>query len=138
MFDRSRLAMAFVVLFALCLPAAIAASDGEREFRVSSGGTLTLELDAGGTVFITGTGGSSARLYREQRLGGGMEAKPKLDTPLGVSYFPKEVIRAPREWIETKFDVKHWTDMPRGGHFAALEQPELLVEDVRKFFRSYR
>jgi pimeloyl-ACP methyl ester carboxylesterase len=48
------------------------------------------------------------------------------------------VVRAPRAWIETKFDVRHWTDMPRGGHFAALEQPGLLVDDVRAFFRGLR
>ncbi|MGI9591641.1 MAG: epoxide hydrolase family protein [Myxococcota bacterium] len=86
--------------------------------------------------WFTGTGGSSARFYREQRVGGGLEVRPKLEAPLGVASFPKEVVRAPRAWIETKFDVRHWTDMPKGGHFAAMEQPELLVEDIRAFFRS--
>jgi hypothetical protein len=53
--------------------------------------------------------------------------------------FPKELARCPREWVDTsRINVTHWTDMPRGGHFAALEQPDLLLEDVRAFFRPLR
>ena len=58
--------------------------------------------------------------------------------PVGVAAFPKEVLRFPRSWAESRYNLVRWTDMPRGGHFAALEQPELLVDDVRAFFRTIR
>ena len=45
---------------------------------------------------------------------------------------------APREWGERVYDVRRWTVMPRGGHFAALEEPELLAQDIREFFRPLR
>jgi hypothetical protein len=44
----------------------------------------------------------------------------------------------PRNWVETRYNVTRWTTMPRGGHFAAMEQPALLLEDVRAFFRTIR
>lgn len=61
-----------------------------------------------------------------------------LSTPTGLACFPGEVARAPRAWLEARANLVHHEIMPRGGHFAALEQPELLVEDVRRFFRTRR
>jgi epoxide hydrolase len=58
--------------------------------------------------------------------------------PTGVAQFPKEIALAPRHWAEANYNITHWTQMPRGGHFAAFEQPELFVEDVRKFFATVR
>jgi pimeloyl-ACP methyl ester carboxylesterase len=87
--------------------------------------------------WLTGTGASSGRLYRETRVGG-MQLQDYLETPVGHACFPREVMASPRRWIEKLFNVVHWTDMPRGGHFAALEQPELLVEDIRAFYRRWR
>ncbi len=58
--------------------------------------------------------------------------------PTGVANFPKEILFTPRLWAETGFNIVRWTMMPRGGHFAALEEPELLVDDVRAFFRDLR
>jgi pimeloyl-ACP methyl ester carboxylesterase len=60
--------------------------------------------------------------------------------PMGYALFPKEINVPPRAWVERSSGGKllHWTEMPRGGHFAALEQPKLLVEDVRLFFRKVR
>ena len=58
--------------------------------------------------------------------------------PFGVAAFPKEIIRSPRRWAEGRYDIRHWTEMPRGGHFAAFEERELLVNDVREFFRPFR
>ncbi len=59
--------------------------------------------------------------------------------PTGVARYPKEeVLRFPRSWVEQRYNVTHWAVMPRGGHFAAMEQPELFVEDVRTFFRTVR
>ena len=51
---------------------------------------------------------------------------------------PKEVLRFPRPWVERRYNVTHWADMPRGGHFAAMEQPELFADDLRRFFRPFR
>jgi microsomal epoxide hydrolase len=58
--------------------------------------------------------------------------------PAGFARFPKEFTPHPREWAERFFDVQRWTEMPRGGHFTAMEEPELLAEDIRAFFRPMR
>ena len=47
--------------------------------------------------------------------------------------FPQEIAKPPREWAERSWDVRRWEQMPRGGHFAALEEPELLAHEVREF-----
>jgi len=60
------------------------------------------------------------------------------DVPAAFACFPKDISHPPREWAERFFNVQRWTDMPRGGHFAALEEPELLVDDLRTFFRPLR
>jgi pimeloyl-ACP methyl ester carboxylesterase len=58
--------------------------------------------------------------------------------PAAFALFPKDISRPPREWAERFFNVQRWTEMPRGGHFAAMEEPELLVEDIRAWFRAFR
>ena len=58
--------------------------------------------------------------------------------PAGFAMFPKDLSHPPREWAERFFDVQRWTQMPRGGHFAAMEEPQLLAEDIRAFFRPLR
>jgi pimeloyl-ACP methyl ester carboxylesterase len=85
---------------------------------------------------VTQTITSSARLYREHRDAG--DAPEFVGVPTGVARYPKEIIRFPRSWVERRYNVTHWADMPRGGHFAAMEQPELFVEDLRTFFRTVR
>lgn len=62
----------------------------------------------------------------------------KITVPTGVAVFPKELARPPRGWAERVYNIRRWTEMPRGGHFAAMEEPELLVEDIRAFFRELR
>jgi pimeloyl-ACP methyl ester carboxylesterase len=57
---------------------------------------------------------------------------------LGFARFPKELVPPPRDWAERFFDVRQWSEMSRGGHFAAMEQPALLADDIRKFFRLLR
>ena len=57
---------------------------------------------------------------------------------MAMALFPRELPTPPRSWVERVFNVQRWTAMPRGGHFAALEQPQLLVEDIRAFFRPLR
>jgi pimeloyl-ACP methyl ester carboxylesterase len=65
---------------------------------------------------------------------------PRVEVPTGVAVFPGEYLigRVPREWAERTYNIQHWTEMQRGGHFAALEEPELLAEDIRAFFRGLR
>ncbi|ULN34431.1 epoxide hydrolase family protein [Mycolicibacterium smegmatis] len=86
--------------------------------------------------WVTASAASSARLYWESydTFAGG----DFVTLPTGVASFPKEILRAPRAWCEKAYNVTHFTMMPRGGHFAAFEQPELFVEDVAKFFDSVR
>ena len=57
---------------------------------------------------------------------------------MGYAAFPHEIVRPPRAWAERVFDVRRWTPMAAGGHFAALEEPEALAADVRAFFRPLR
>ena len=62
-----------------------------------------------------------------------------VDVPTGCSIFPKEILRPSRRWAEKRFtDIRHWNELDRGGHFAAFEQPELFVDEVRAFFRLVR
>jgi len=60
------------------------------------------------------------------------------DVPAAFALFPKDISQPPREWAERFFNVQRWTQMHRGGHFAAMEEPELLVDDIRAFFRPLR
>ncbi len=85
--------------------------------------------------WVTASAGSSARLYWES-FGGGRRAALPVSVPTGVAVFPKEIVTPVRRWMEAAYtDIRHWTEMPRGGHFGAFEQPALLVDDVRAFFR---
>jgi pimeloyl-ACP methyl ester carboxylesterase len=59
---------------------------------------------------------------------------PRIETPVGYAVFPKELIEAPDRWIESGHNIVQKTVMPKGGHFAALEQPDLLLKDIRTFF----
>jgi microsomal epoxide hydrolase len=60
------------------------------------------------------------------------------DVPAAFAMFPKDISQPPREWAERFFNVQRWTPMPSGGHFAAMEEPESLVNDIRAFFRPLR
>lgn len=84
--------------------------------------------------WLSGAGASSARLYWES-FGAFGQGAP-VEVPTGVAAFPKEIIRAPRSWCESAYHLTHWTDMDRGGHFAAYEQPERFVDDIRAFFAT--
>jgi epoxide hydrolase len=89
--------------------------------------------------WVTQTITSSARLYWELQHSGSQGRAPAyVGIPTGVARYPKEVIRFPRSWVERCYRVTHWVDMPRGGHFAAMEQPGLFVDDLRSFFRTVR
>ncbi len=88
--------------------------------------------------WATQTSASSARLYWESRHGDSSGRLPFVDAPTGVARYPKEILRWPRSWVERQYNVVHWAVMERGGHFAAMEQPDLFVEDLRAFFRLVR
>ena len=88
--------------------------------------------------WVTQTITSSSRLYYESRNTPSTRRVGYIDVPTGAAVFPKEISFTPRKWAEARYNIVRWTLMPRGGHFAALEEPELLVDDVRAFFRGLR
>lgn len=89
--------------------------------------------------WVTGTATSAARIYWEMRQARA-EAIPagRIEVPTGIASYPAEITRFPRAWVEARYNVTHWSEQPRGGHFAAMEVPELFVDDVRTFFRTVR
>jgi len=85
--------------------------------------------------WLTGAGASSAHLYYENMHAGSWHEQPGT-TPTGVAVFAEDV--AIRRYAEYSNNIMHWSDFDRGGHFAAMEVPDLLVSDVREFFRELR
>jgi epoxide hydrolase len=85
--------------------------------------------------WLTATAGSSARLYYEGAKSWG-QATESSGIPTGVAVFPMDVTIRPI--AEREHNIVHWTEFDRGGHFAAMETPDLLVADVRDFFRPLR
>jgi len=82
---------------------------------------------------------SAARIYFEAaREPGGSQGHSRVSVPTGVAVFPAERFAVPRAAVESLFNVQRYTEMPAGGHFGALEQPELLVDELRAFFRPLR
>jgi pimeloyl-ACP methyl ester carboxylesterase len=88
--------------------------------------------------WLTGSAASSARLYWQSFGKSRLLRDGRVELPTGVAAFPREILRAPRHWCEPRYNITHWTTMPRGGHFAAFEQPDLFVEDIRRFFATIR
>ncbi len=91
---------------------------------------------------VTGTFNTASWIYYGRREEGGRVLSPegrRVEVPTGCALFPKELLSwPPRSYVERVYNVTHWTEMPRGGHFAAMEEPVLLVEDIRDFARSLR
>ncbi|MFQ5514571.1 MAG: epoxide hydrolase family protein [Myxococcota bacterium] len=88
--------------------------------------------------WVTGSITSSMRLYCENNRSRRYAPAERIEVPTAGAIFPRELMRPPRRWAEARYNIVRWTEMPRGGHFAAMEQPELLVEDIRAFFRELR
>jgi pimeloyl-ACP methyl ester carboxylesterase len=92
--------------------------------------------------WATQTIGSSMRLYYEHRRHGGlMPPGTRVEVPAGFAIFANEFVpagRPPRELAERTYQVTRWSELPHGGHFAALEEPETLAEEIRAFFRPLR
>ncbi len=110
--------------------------DGRRELRNAiSWDALLTNISL---FWFTGTIASSLRLYREQTLSDGSSTAPKLgrlQVPVGVACYPGEIFRSPRAWAEARYSIVHWYEAPHGGHFAAMEQPQIFAEDLWNFRR---
>ncbi|OGK89161.1 MAG: multidrug MFS transporter [Candidatus Rokubacteria bacterium GWC2_70_16] len=108
---------------------------GEVERRFSKDDLLTNIM----LYWVTGAINASFWPYWENRH---TPWRPTPDDPItvptGYADFPRELVRPPRALVERAFNVRRWTTMQAGGHFAALEEPEALVEDIRAFFRDLR
>jgi pimeloyl-ACP methyl ester carboxylesterase len=87
--------------------------------------------------WLTNTGVSSARLYWENKLA--FFVPKQVNIPVAVSVFPHDIHAAPRSWAEKAYPkLIHYNQLPKGGHFAAWEQPQFLTNEIRVSFRSFR
>jgi pimeloyl-ACP methyl ester carboxylesterase len=85
--------------------------------------------------WVTNSATSSARIYWES-FGKGRGRAGTVGVPVGVAAYPKEIVTPVRAWMATEYpDIRHFVTMPKGGHFAAFEQPALYVDDIRTYFR---
>lgn len=100
----------------------------------------TLQLDQVLTnislYWFTGSITSAARLYYEEELAPS-DFSP-ISVPTAGALFPRELVKPPRVWADKIYNIQRWTRYDRGGHFAAMEVPELLLADIRQFFRTVR
>ncbi|MGO4449833.1 hypothetical protein AB4Y96_12960 [Phyllobacterium sp. TAF24] len=107
--------------------------DGDLETVISADELLTNVS----IYWFGNTIDSSLRMYEENRLRPfSFPDVSNVRVPMSFARFPKELPTSPRSWVERVFDMHRWTDMAKGGHFAALEQPELLVRDIQDSFRA--
>lgn len=110
---------------------------GEVERRFSKDELLTTMT----LYWVTGSIGTAFRSYYERAHHPWQPVHsrtPVVEAPTGVAVFPGEIIHMPRRWAERYYNLQRWTVMPAGGHFAPMEEPERLVEDIRAFFRPLR
>jgi pimeloyl-ACP methyl ester carboxylesterase len=110
-------------------------NDGDVEQVFSRDFLLTLVS----IYYLTGTINTSMRAYKDMGLDTWTprhDRTPVIEAPVGMAVFPYDVLLLPRSLVERYANLVHWTVMPRGGHFAASEQPELLTGDLRTFFAA--
>ena len=110
---------------------------GDVERRFSKDDLLTTMS----IYWFTQTYGTSARYYYECMNNPWQPAHdrtPVVEAPTGIGVFLEEVVLMPRRWAEHYYNLQHWTIMKSGGHFAPMEEPQALTEDIRTFFRSLR
>lgn len=111
--------------------------EGDVERRFTKDELLTTMT----LYWVTQSFGSSARYYYEARHHPWQPSHtrtPVVEAPTGIAVFPREVILIPRRWAQRYYNLQRWTVMPSGGHFAPMEEPQRLVEDIRAFFRPLR
>lgn len=90
------------------------------------------------TYWVTGTIGSSMRMYRANAAIPAAQHARRIEVPSGFALFPADIVRPPRAWLERTANTVWVSEPPRGGHFAPFEEPELYARDLRDFFRPYR
>ena len=109
--------------------------DGDVERRFTKDELLTNVM----LYWVPETPTSSARLYYEMIHAGKFPPQGfRVNVPTGCAIFPKELMKPPRAWVDRLYEVARWTRFQSGGHFAAMEEPAALVDDVRAFFRPIR
>jgi epoxide hydrolase len=82
--------------------------------------------------WLTATAASSARLHHDTPR----QTEP-CPVPVGVAVFPHDITQSVRPLAERLYDIRHWSEFDRGGHFAAMEVPDLLADDIRDFFLKH-
>jgi microsomal epoxide hydrolase len=108
---------------------------GEIERRFSKDELLTNVM----LYWLPANAGSSGRLYCEALRSGRFPPPDfRVAVPTGCAIFPREILRPPRAWVERYYNLMRWTPMSAGGHFAAMEEPAALVDEIRAFFRPLR
>ena len=115
-------------------------SDLDEDSAIATFGIDRL-LDNLMVYWVTNTVGSAARLYAESARAGNGAAQGwdgRVEVPTGHAVYPCELLQTPRAWGEKRYNIVHWTEQERGGHFAAFERPEAFVADVRAFGRVVR
>jgi pimeloyl-ACP methyl ester carboxylesterase len=108
--------------------------DGDIERRFSKDEILTNVT----IYWLTGTIGSSMRMYHANAAIPLAQHARRVEVPSGFSLFPADISHPPRAWLERTANVVRVTELPRGGHFAPFEEPELYARELREFFRPYR
>jgi pimeloyl-ACP methyl ester carboxylesterase len=109
--------------------------DGDLERRFTKDELLAITT----IYWVTGTINSSFLFYYDSRHDPAPPQPARVEVPVGVALFPKEnPVTGPREWAEHNYNITRWTEMPSGGHFPGLEEPDLLATELREFFRPLR
>lgn len=110
---------------------------GDVEKRFSKDDLLTTVM----LYWVTQSFGTSARYYYEAAHRPWQPAHsrtPVVEAPTAVAVFLNEVVLQPKRWAERYYNLKRWTVFPSGGHFAPMEEPQVLIRDIREFFRALR
>ncbi len=111
--------------------------NGDVETRFSKDDLITTVM----IYWLTDSIGTSMRYYYEAAHNPWQPShsrEPVVEAPCGIADFPGEVVHQPEGWVRHYYNVNRLTRMPKGGHFAAMEEPELLCEDIRAFFAALR
>jgi pimeloyl-ACP methyl ester carboxylesterase len=106
--------------------------DGDLSQRFSEDELLTHIM----IYWVTNSIGSTAQMYFENSHS--LPPLGRIEVPTGMALFSADMLLPPKEWAERNLNITRWTSMPRGGHFTALEEPELMADDIRAFYRPLR
>jgi pimeloyl-ACP methyl ester carboxylesterase len=110
---------------------------GDVERRFSKDDLLTSMT----LYWVSQSFGTAARFYAEARRNPwrpSHDRKPVVQAPTAVLLFEKDIVKLPHRWAEEYYNLKRWNVAPVGGHFVPMEEPEILVDDLRAFYRDLR